>query len=147
MWCILNLIFDVKLHNCAHCLITLDDLIYSHDYIYEHLVYTKLCKQILKISSWNQCNISFWTEKIASELQRFLDHAQLEVESTPTGEESVFNTITSQMGFDFTSTLTDTLQTRVETPDILQRGIGESVGNTTENHNVLLMYNEMASEE
>ncbi|XP_048780115.2 potassium channel subfamily T member 2-like isoform X2 [Ostrea edulis] len=86
-------------------------------------------------------------EKIASELQRFLDHAQLEVESTPTGEESVFNTITSQMGFDFTSTLTDTLQTRVETPDILQRGIGESVGNTTENHNVLLMYNEMASEE
>ncbi|XP_062609511.1 potassium channel subfamily T member 2-like isoform X3 [Saccostrea cucullata] len=86
-------------------------------------------------------------EKIASELQRFLESNHLELDSSPAGEESVFNTITSQMGIDFSSSLIDPIQPIPETPDILQRGVGESVGNTTENHNVLLMYNEMASEE
>lgn len=71
----------------------------------------------------------------------------MELESTPAGEESVFNTITSQMGLEFSSTLRDTFQTPRETPDLLNGGMGESKGDTTEHHNVLLMYNEMASEE
>ncbi|XP_078333726.1 potassium channel subfamily T member 2-like isoform X2 [Crassostrea virginica] len=86
-------------------------------------------------------------EKIATELQRFLENTHLELESTPAGEESVFNTITSQMGLEFSSTLRDTFQTPRETPDLLNGGMGESKGDTTEHHNVLLMYNEMASEE
>lgn len=86
-------------------------------------------------------------EKIASELQRFLENNHLELDSTPAGEESVFNTITSQMGIDFSSTLQGTFRSPVETPDILNGGMGGGKRDTTENHNVLLMYNEMASEE
>lgn len=87
------------------------------------------------------------TEKIASELQRFLENNHLELDSTPAGEESVFNTITSQMGIDFSSTLQGTFHSPVETPDILNGGMGGGKRDTTEHHNVLLMYNEMASEE
>jgi hypothetical protein len=49
------------------------------------------------------------------------------------------------MGLSVPSSLTASLHPSAETPDILQRD--ESVGNTTDNHNVLLMHSEMASEE
>lgn len=91
--------------------------------------------------------LKYFTEKIASELQRFLENNHLELDSTPAGEESVFNTITSQMGIDFSSTLQGTFRSPAETPDILNGGMGGGKRDTTENHNVLLMYNEMASEE